>query len=142
MQALLTSPEPDSPQDAVVAAQFKANPREFQARARAWRDEYALGALQLLVGSACLICVPRRVRTARSTSEYDPTAHRHGILRAAEQERPCSQQVECGGGDSQPACVSVVQVASDAPAARHAAAITAHSQAPSRIPRRRQSHGA
>lgn len=41
LQALLCSPEPDDPQDAVVASQYKRNFPEFEVTARQWTREYA-----------------------------------------------------------------------------------------------------
>jgi len=42
LQALLASPEPDDPQDAVVAKQFKENQEMFKATARHWNSVYAM----------------------------------------------------------------------------------------------------
>ena len=42
LQALLCAPEPDDPQDAVVANQFKSDIKRFNAQAKAWVQEYAL----------------------------------------------------------------------------------------------------
>lgn len=41
LQALMCSPEPDDPQDAVVASQYKRNFPEFEVNARQWTREYA-----------------------------------------------------------------------------------------------------
>ncbi|UYV60383.1 UBE2K [Cordylochernes scorpioides] len=43
LQALLASAEPDDPQDAVVARQFKDDPALFQLTARHWSNVYAGG---------------------------------------------------------------------------------------------------
>lgn len=43
IQALLASPEPDDPQDAVVAQQYKEKPREFVKTAKHWTATYAGG---------------------------------------------------------------------------------------------------
>ncbi|KAF5397917.1 Ubiquitin-conjugating enzyme [Paragonimus heterotremus] len=43
IQALLASPEPDDPQDAVVATQFKSNPEAFVRTAQYWAAVYADG---------------------------------------------------------------------------------------------------
>uniref|UniRef100_A0A7S2MF87 E2 ubiquitin-conjugating enzyme n=1 Tax=Haptolina brevifila TaxID=156173 RepID=A0A7S2MF87_9EUKA len=43
LQALLSAPEPDDPQDAVVAKQYKENQPEFQKTAKYWTDTYATG---------------------------------------------------------------------------------------------------
>lgn len=44
VQVLLTVPEPDDPQDAVVANMFKGNIAEYNATARAWTEMHAGGA--------------------------------------------------------------------------------------------------
>ncbi|KAK3100309.1 hypothetical protein FSP39_017984 [Pinctada imbricata] len=44
LQALLASPEPDDPQDAVVAKQFKENPDIFFQTATHWTQAYAKGS--------------------------------------------------------------------------------------------------
>ncbi|XP_071951415.1 ubiquitin-conjugating enzyme E2 K-like [Antedon mediterranea] len=41
IQALLATPEPDDPQDAVVAKQYKENQTEFRKTARHWTAAYA-----------------------------------------------------------------------------------------------------
>jgi ubiquitin-conjugating enzyme (huntingtin interacting protein 2) len=41
LQALLSSPEPSDPQDAVVARQYMDNLEEFNAQAKRWTKEYA-----------------------------------------------------------------------------------------------------
>lgn len=41
LQALLSSPQPDDPQDAVVANQFLADHQSFQQTAKNWTDAYA-----------------------------------------------------------------------------------------------------
>ena len=43
LQALLCSPEPNDPQDAVVAQMYKERPSEFRATAEQWTKEYAGG---------------------------------------------------------------------------------------------------
>lgn len=43
LQALLSAAEPDDPQDAVVAKQFKENLDMFQMTARHWTNIYAGG---------------------------------------------------------------------------------------------------
>jgi ubiquitin-conjugating enzyme (huntingtin interacting protein 2) len=40
--ALLSAPEPDSPQEAVVAHQYKHDIKGFNAKVRDWVQEYAL----------------------------------------------------------------------------------------------------
>lgn len=43
LQALLSAAEPDDPQDAVVAKQFKENMEMFKMTARHWTNVYAGG---------------------------------------------------------------------------------------------------
>lgn len=43
LQALLCAPEPDDPQDAVVARQYKSDPEMFASTARLWTHLYADG---------------------------------------------------------------------------------------------------
>lgn len=47
IQALLASPEPDDPQDAVVAQQFKEQPTAFLRTAKYWTSTYAGGGEEL-----------------------------------------------------------------------------------------------
>ena len=42
LQALLCAPEPDDPQDAVVAEQYKKNKAEFEQTAKFWTQTYAM----------------------------------------------------------------------------------------------------
>ena len=48
LQALLCNPEPDDPQDAVVASQYKNNRELFNSTARAWTVEHAKDPAQVL----------------------------------------------------------------------------------------------
>lgn len=41
LQALMSAPEPDDPQDAVVASQYKKNLTEFNSTAKYWTETYA-----------------------------------------------------------------------------------------------------
>jgi ubiquitin-conjugating enzyme (huntingtin interacting protein 2) len=41
LQALLASPQPDDPQDAVVARQLMTNPEEFERTAKYWTETFA-----------------------------------------------------------------------------------------------------
>ena len=41
LQALMAAAEPDDPQDAVVAKQFKENPETFRKTAKHWANIYA-----------------------------------------------------------------------------------------------------
>lgn len=42
LQALLSTPEPDDPQDAVVAGLYKSNHAEFVKTAKFWTETYAM----------------------------------------------------------------------------------------------------
>lgn len=42
LQALMCSPEPDDPQDAQVAAQYKNNPEQYVATAKQWTEQHAV----------------------------------------------------------------------------------------------------
>lgn len=44
LQALMSAPEPDDPQDAVVASQYKKNTAEFNSTAKYWTETYASGS--------------------------------------------------------------------------------------------------
>lgn len=44
LQALLSVPEPDNPQDAVVAKEYKSNRQLFERTAKAWVEKYACGS--------------------------------------------------------------------------------------------------
>ncbi|KAG8467898.1 hypothetical protein KFE25_006950 [Diacronema lutheri] len=44
LQALMSAPEPDDPQDAVVASQYKKNTAEFSSTAKYWTETYASGS--------------------------------------------------------------------------------------------------
>ncbi|XP_020607963.1 ubiquitin-conjugating enzyme E2 K-like, partial [Orbicella faveolata] len=46
IQALLSAAEPDDPQDAVVAKQFKENPDIYWKTAKYWAEVYAGGKMQ------------------------------------------------------------------------------------------------
>lgn len=58
IQALLASPEPDDPQDAVVASQFKSSPAAFIRTAQHWASVYADGPVK---DDACYSLVNRLV---------------------------------------------------------------------------------
>lgn len=61
LQALMSAPEPDDPQDAVVAKQYKENNKEYVSTAKFWTETYATG--------------PRRA--APSPHALCARAHRH-----------------------------------------------------------------
>lgn len=44
LQALLASPQPDDPQDAVVAEQYRSDKRQYEATARYWTEAFASAA--------------------------------------------------------------------------------------------------
>ena len=44
LQALMCAPEPDDPQDAVVAGQYKSQRADFDAKAAQWTKKYAMKA--------------------------------------------------------------------------------------------------
>lgn len=50
IQALLQSPEPDDPQDAVVASQMRDFPQEFTQNARFWTESFA-GSIHPIEGT-------------------------------------------------------------------------------------------
>ena len=56
IQALLQAAEPDDPQDAVVARQYKEDPELYRKTARHWAQVYAGGKFitYLLMSSTCL----------------------------------------------------------------------------------------
>ena len=57
LQALLAAAEPDDPQDAVVAAQYKDAPEIFNKTARHWANVYANGmSIQCHIISQCCLC--------------------------------------------------------------------------------------
>jgi len=43
LQALMSAPEPDDPQDAVVAKQYKESRADYDAQAKFWTETYATG---------------------------------------------------------------------------------------------------
>lgn len=43
LQALLCAPEPDDPQDAVVAGMYKNEPQKFAKTAKDWVQQFAMG---------------------------------------------------------------------------------------------------
>ena len=56
LQALLCNPEPDDPQDAVVASQYKSNREQFNHTARAWTQEHAKNPQQVLEEKVKKLC--------------------------------------------------------------------------------------
>lgn len=48
LQALLSAAEPDDPQDAVVAKQYKDQPEMFRQTAKHWTSVYAGGKFNIL----------------------------------------------------------------------------------------------
>ncbi|OMJ65620.1 hypothetical protein SteCoe_37892 [Stentor coeruleus] len=56
LQALLCNPEPDDPQDAVVASQYKNNRDLFNQTARAWTQEHAKSPEKILEEKIKRLC--------------------------------------------------------------------------------------
>ncbi|CAO3683380.1 unnamed protein product [Umbelopsis vinacea] len=48
LQSLLSTPEPDDPQDAQVAAHYKRSRQDFEQTAKFWTEVYANGAAEVL----------------------------------------------------------------------------------------------
>lgn len=57
LQALLAAAEPDDPQDAVVAKQYKEDPEMFKLTARHWTQAYAGGLFTSLSLCVCVFAV-------------------------------------------------------------------------------------
>jgi len=66
LQALLAAAEPDDPQDAVVATQYKDAPEIFNKTARHWANVYASG-----MNALCHWTLP-----AQTVTYYLPTSPR------------------------------------------------------------------
>lgn len=84
LQALLCNPEPDDPQDAVVASQYKDNRELFNQTARAWTTEHAKDPAQVMeekVKKLCDIGFPEEiVRNALNDCAMDEDAALNLIL--------------------------------------------------------------
>lgn len=52
LQALLSAPEPNDPQDAQVASQYKKNYKEWEATAKFWTESYAKDGVKAAVPAA------------------------------------------------------------------------------------------
>jgi hypothetical protein len=74
---LLTVPEPDDPQDAVVANMFKANIAEYNATARAWTEMHAGGTCGSVVGGAEAGHLPGPSEPAPPSAQVRPTLTMH-----------------------------------------------------------------
>jgi hypothetical protein len=107
LQALMCAPEPDDPQDAVVANVYKTNRTTFDATAREWAITYA-GASGEVPAAAAAAAPPvslraepffehcsSRILIHRSTtdSSVGPEADGHGLLSGS-----CHSSVGCGTG--------------------------------------------
>jgi len=61
LQALLAAAEPDDPQDAVVATQYKEAPEIFNKTARHWANVYANGrsvsCYVIIITPECTFCL-------------------------------------------------------------------------------------
>jgi len=55
LQALLAAAEPDDPQDAVVATQYKEAPEIFSKTARHWANVYANGMCVTLLSDCSIL---------------------------------------------------------------------------------------
>jgi ubiquitin-conjugating enzyme (huntingtin interacting protein 2) len=56
LQALLCNPEPDDPQDAVVASQYKNNRELFNQTAQTWTQEHVKSPEQVLEEKVKRLC--------------------------------------------------------------------------------------
>ena len=84
LQALLCNPEPDDPQDAVVASQYKSNRELFNQTARAWTAEHAKSSEQIFEEKVKKLCdmgfEETLVRRALNESSMDEAAALNIIL--------------------------------------------------------------
>ena len=71
LQALLAAAEPDDPQDAVVAKQFKENPKIFFQTARHWTNIYAGGNISCVVRKPVFGVSDQVPHTPDSTTTQD-----------------------------------------------------------------------
>jgi len=84
IQALLASPEPDDPQDAVVAQQYKEQPDAFLKTAKYWTKTYADGEGEL--DNECLNKLKQLTDMGfdRETSQTALSTHAWSVERAVE----------------------------------------------------------
>ncbi len=86
LQALLTAPEPDDPQDAVVARQYKSSPAMFRRTAEHWAAVYAgsgrkSGDLEAKIAKLQEMGVEEEsARVALSSCDWDMDAATHKIF--------------------------------------------------------------
>ena len=84
LQALLCSPEPDDPQDAVVASQYKNHRETFSQTARAWTQEHAKDPQQVYEEKVKRLCEmgfeEQQVRKALQECAMDEAAALNLIL--------------------------------------------------------------
>lgn len=78
LQALLSAAEPDDPQDAVVARQYKENLEMFQITARHWTNIYAGGKIlchnkRLIIRTWCVF-YKMKLRTFHCLALWDDVA--------------------------------------------------------------------
>ena len=64
LQALLAAPEPDDPQDAVVARQYQDNLAVFRQTAQHWSAAFAGGGYKNPAFDTMLRCSSRTIRTS------------------------------------------------------------------------------
>lgn len=62
LQALLCSPEPNDPQDAVVATMYKEKHEEFVSHAKFWTDSYAKPEGSTAEVRLIIILLARKIR--------------------------------------------------------------------------------
>ena len=103
LQALMSAPEPDDPQDAVVAKQFKQDYKTFCATAKYWTETYASGAARRrLRALACARPTCRvlnmRCAFARPGSKGEGASLQKLMDMGFEQEQ-CKQALKSCGGD-------------------------------------------
>lgn len=94
LQALLASPEPDDPQDAVVASQYKENFEMFCRTAKHWTNSYAKGKKILSTRSTVIISrlYFRSTQVPRLRHE-NPAPQRYGHHRIRGSRRSESSQL-------------------------------------------------
>lgn len=80
LQALLASPEPDDPQDAVVATQYKDNFEMFCHTAKHWTNCYAKGIRKVGIASQLVLTPSFVSRSAQipRLRHQNPASQRHG----------------------------------------------------------------
>lgn len=84
IQALLSAPEPDDPQDAEVAEMYKHNRELFQQTARYWTDTFASGVVESNEEKVAKICemgfTADQARAALERHGFDETSALNSLL--------------------------------------------------------------